>query len=105
VVDGDTIKGCGERVRLARFDAPALRGHCNPGRQCTPGDGWASKANRARLIGRKGFTLRPLDRDRYGRMVARVSDYGQDLSHAQVAGGFAGLAIIPFLPVSASRAS
>jgi endonuclease YncB( thermonuclease family) len=41
------------------------------------------------LIGGQPFILRPLDRDRYGRLVARVSVNGRDLSHAQIAGGFA----------------
>jgi endonuclease YncB( thermonuclease family) len=58
VVDGDTIHACGYRVRLAAIDAPELPGHCNPGRRCTPGDGWASKANLARLIGDQGVELR-----------------------------------------------
>jgi endonuclease YncB( thermonuclease family) len=89
IVDGDTIHACGERVRLAAIDAPELPGHCNPRRACTPGDGWASKDNLARLIGANGVTLRPLDRDRYGRLVACASVNGRDLSNAQVAGGFA----------------
>jgi micrococcal nuclease len=89
VVDGDTIHACGERVRLAAIDAPELPGHCNPGRHCTPGDGWASKDNLTRLIGRNGVALHPLDRDRYGRLVACVTVNGLDLSHAQVAAGFA----------------
>jgi micrococcal nuclease len=89
VVDGDTIRACGERVRLAAIDAPELPGHCNHGRTCTPGDGWASKANLARLIGSGAVELRVMDRDRYGRLLACVSAAGRDLSHAQAAGGFA----------------
>lgn len=76
-------------MRLAAIDAPELPGHCNPGRRCTPGDGWASKANLERLIADRGVTLRQLDTDSYGRMVACVSAGGRDLSHAQVAEGFA----------------
>jgi len=100
VVDGDTIHACGERVRLAAIDAPELPGHCNRGRVCTPGDGWASKANLTRLISRGGVTLRPLDRDHYGRLVACVSVNGRDLSHAQVA---AGLAVERYRPLSDCR--
>jgi endonuclease YncB( thermonuclease family) len=45
--------------------------------------------NLERLIGGRGVELRVLDRDRYGRLVACVSTGGHDMSHAQVAGGFA----------------
>jgi micrococcal nuclease len=86
VVDGDTIHACGYRVRLAAIDAPELPGHCNPGRRCTPRDGWASKSNLSRLIEDRSVALRQLDVDRYGRMVGCVSVGGGDFSHAQVAG-------------------
>jgi endonuclease YncB( thermonuclease family) len=42
-----------------------------------------------RLIGTKHVRLLVLDRDRYGRLVACVSVNGRDISHAQVAGGYA----------------
>lgn len=88
VTDGDTIR-CGSlRVRLAAIDAPEIHG-CRLGRVCVSGDGWASKANLERLIGRRGVTLRPIEYDRYGRLVACVSVGGVDLSNAQFSAGFA----------------
>ena len=89
VVDGDTLR-CGPvRVRLAHIDAPELPGHCNPGRQCTPGNPFASMANLQRLVGSSPLECRSIDRDRYGREVAYCSVRGRDLSCAQVKGGFA----------------
>jgi endonuclease YncB( thermonuclease family) len=89
VTDGDTIRCGWDRIRLAAIDAPEMPGHCRPGRQCTPGDPYASTANLKRLIGWGAVTLRVLDTDHYGRLVACVSAGGVDLSHAQVEGGFA----------------
>lgn len=89
VVDGDTLR-CGPvRVRLAHIDAPELPGHCNPGRECTPGDPFASMANLQRLVGSSALECRSIDRDRYGLEVAFCSARGRDLSCAQVRGGFA----------------
>jgi endonuclease YncB( thermonuclease family) len=89
VVDGDTLR-CGPiRVRLAHIDAPELPGHCNPGRQCTPGDPFGSMANLQRLVGSSPLKCRSIDRDRYGREVAFCSARGRDLSCAQVKAGFA----------------
>lgn len=44
VNDGDTIRCNGERVRLLGIDAPELPGHCRSGRDCAPGDRYASTA-------------------------------------------------------------
>ncbi|WP_174842753.1 thermonuclease family protein [Sphingomonas sp. ID1715] len=89
IVDGDTLR-CGPvRVRLAHIDAPELPGHCNPGRQCAPGDPFASLANLQRLVGSSPLECGSIDRDRYGREVAFCSEHGRDLSCAQVSGGFA----------------
>ena len=85
VVDGDTLR-CGEtRIRLASIDAPELPGHCRPGRQCTPGDPYASTENLERLVTAQPVTCRPVDMDRYGRTVAYCEAAGHDLSCAQIA--------------------
>lgn len=88
-VDGDTIR-CGvERVRLAVIDAPELPGHCNPGRGCVDGDGYASKAALARLLTLGPVKLRRCGIDRYGRTLAHIYVRGQDLGAAMVEGGAA----------------
>lgn len=42
VVDGDTLRCDGGRVRLLGIDAPELPGHCAPNRDCAPGDAFES---------------------------------------------------------------
>jgi endonuclease YncB( thermonuclease family) len=89
VVDGDTLRCGRERVRLLSIDAPELAGHCRPGRECTPGDGDASRRNLARLIQGKRVVCDRHGFDAYGRTLARCSTSAVDLSCAQVAQGFA----------------
>jgi endonuclease YncB( thermonuclease family) len=89
VVDGDTLR-CGERrVRLAGIDAPELPGHCRVGRQCVPGDPFASRENLSRLTRGGAVTCRQTDIDGYGRTVARCSAGNVDLSCAQLNDGAA----------------
>ena len=89
VLDGDTIRCGTRRIRLSSIDAPELPGHCRPGRACTPGDPYASTNNLRSLIGGRAVSCRQMDTDHYGRVVARCSVHGRDLSCAQVDGGFA----------------
>lgn len=89
VVDGDTIR-CGQkRIRLQGIDAPEMPGHCRPGRQCTPGDPYASRTNLEQLIGGSKVVCEQTDTDRYGRIVARCTARGEDLSCAQIRDGHA----------------
>lgn len=89
-IDGDTLRCAGlGRVRLLAIDAPELPGHCRKGRECTPGDPFASKASLARLVEGRQVTCRSQGRDGYGRTLARCSASGRDLSCAQVAAGSA----------------
>jgi len=87
ITDGDTFRCGARRVRLAGIDAPEMPGHCQPGRDCVPGDPNASKANLARLAGYGPLECRQVDMDRYGRTVARCSKDGADLSCAQLEAG------------------
>jgi len=89
VVDGDTLRCGSTRIRLSSIDAPELPGHCRPGRECTPGDPYASTGNLRSLVGGQTVECRQVDTDHYGRAVAFCSANGRDLSCAQVEGGFA----------------
>ena len=89
VLDGDTIDCGSTRVRLSGIDAPELPGHCRPGRICTPGDPYASTANLRAVIGEQTLTCRQSETDVYGRAIARCTAGEQDLSCAQIDGGFA----------------
>lgn len=89
VIDGDTFE-CGSRtIRMTGIDAPEMPGHCRPGRECTPGDPYASTENLRRLLAAGPVECRETDTDAYGRTVARCTAGGLDLSCKQVEGGFA----------------
>ena len=89
VIDGDTLRCGSTRIRLSSIDSPEMPGHCRPGRECTPGDPYASTGNLRSLVSGKAVECRQVDTDHYGRAVARCSVEGRDLSCAQVEGGFA----------------
>ena len=85
VPDGDTLRCGADRVRLFGVDAPEVR------RGQTPAEPFAYDA-RDELVrltrGRVG--CRVVDRDRYGRFVARCwSDASPDLNAALFRSGFA----------------
>jgi endonuclease YncB( thermonuclease family) len=85
VVDGDTLKIAGERIRLHGIDAPELRQTC--------ADGWpAGDAARRALVGLVAAGTPHCDRgttDRYGRTVAICRVNGDDIGVAMVRQGFA----------------
>lgn len=83
-VDGDTIRGGVERVRLLAIDAPELPGHCRRGRTCAPGDPWASRMTLAQGLRLGPIRLTRTGQDRYGRTLARVTAGGVDLSCRQL---------------------
>ncbi len=87
VIDGDTIacRNLSAHVRLLGIDAPELPGHCNPGRQCTPGDGFASKRVMIALIAAGPPVLRPQGYDRYDRILGRITVNGVDVSCRMIA--------------------
>lgn len=87
-VDGDTLNCSGERIRLLGIDAPELPGHCRVGRNCAPGDPYASTASLARAL-RPSLPAERVGKDRYGRTLALVGGSGHDLSCLQLRGGFA----------------
>lgn len=87
IIDGDTFDCGSTRIRMQGIDAPEMPGHCRQGRNCTPGDPWASTANLRRLTASGSVTCRRTDTDRYGRTVARCYAGQVDLSCRQVEDG------------------
>jgi len=87
-VDGDTIRCGSERIRLTAIDAPEMPGHCRGGRDCAPGDPFASKQALQDDL-RATLTIERLGVDRYGRTVADVFADGRSLSCLQLAAGHA----------------
>ena len=89
IVDGDTLRCAGERVRLVGIDAPELPGHCQRGRRCVKGDATAARAHLIRLTKGQRVTCEWERRDRYGRPLARCTAARTDLSCAMLASGHA----------------
>ena len=89
VVDGDTLRIAGEKVRLFGIDAPEL------GQSCQDENGeiwscghWVRDALRHAFQGRYARCVEE-DRDRYGRSVARCEVAGVDLGGWLVERGMA----------------
>ena len=87
VIDGDTIRCGGERIRLTGIDAPEL-GACRPrGRRCVSGDGEASTRSLQELIGRGQVRIVRLGFDRYRRTLAVVYVNGINVACEQISRG------------------
>lgn len=88
VVDGDTIRLDGQRVRLWGFDAPERRQTCRiSGVERSIGEE-ATEGLKALMAG-GDLKCRTRDRDRYGRTVAECSAGDQDVGQAMVRMGWA----------------
>ena len=89
VVDGDTIEVGGERIRLHGIDTPEDDQSCGGG--ATPMwacGAWVTREVRARYQGRRA-TCEGIERDRYGRLVAKCVVEGRDMGEALVSDGLA----------------
>jgi endonuclease YncB( thermonuclease family) len=79
VTDGDTIRCGEERIRLLAIDAPELPGHCRTGRDCAPGDPYASSASLGEaMIG--AIRIERFGTDRYGRTLGSLTADSGNLS-------------------------
>lgn len=89
VIDGDTLDVGGVRVRLHGVDAPEIGQKCqtSSGKDWDCGT-WVSREVRARYQGARA-SCTPVDRDRYGRVVAVCRIGGVDLGRALVQRGMA----------------
>ena len=88
IVDGDTFRCDGQRVRLVGIDAPELPGHCRPGRRCVDGDPHAAK-DYLSSITRTRVECASEGTDKYGRTLGRCKADGVDLSCAMLEAGHA----------------
>ena len=88
VVDGDTIRLEGERVRLAGIDAPELDQECV--REGAPfACGEKARLHLVELIGERETACRGHERDRYGRLLMYCVCEGNDVNRAMVLAGWA----------------
>ncbi len=89
VVDGDTLRLNGERIRIVGIDAP------ESGQTCRDASGRAWACGRAAtrymlgLVSRGPVSCRSEGHDRYGRVLAACSAGGVDLGAAMVRNGYA----------------
>ncbi|WP_456715893.1 thermonuclease family protein [Bradyrhizobium sp. USDA 4353] len=89
IVDGDTLDVHGERIRLWGIDAPESAQLCR-GRDRKPYRCGALAANTLDAFARgKLIRCRPIEGDRYGRIVARCAAGGADLGQFMVSRGLA----------------
>ncbi|WP_205599512.1 thermonuclease family protein [Sandarakinorhabdus rubra] len=89
--DGDNVRcsNMDRPIRLQGIDAPEMPGACRPGRECTPGDPFAARDELRSLTRNRDVRCSPEDTDDYGRIIARCSADGVDLSCAMIASGHA----------------
>jgi endonuclease YncB( thermonuclease family) len=89
VVDGDTIRLAGQRVRLLGIDAPELDQTCtDAGGQNWP-CGAAARTMMAGMLAKGAVDCASSGRDRYGRPLADCRVGSLDLGQAMVAAGLA----------------
>lgn len=86
VVDGDTLRIDGERIRLLGIDSAEMPGHCRKGRTCAPGDPHQAKASLTQAA-RGHIQVDRIKKDRYGRTIAVVYANGRNLSCLQLERG------------------
>ncbi|WP_339862526.1 thermonuclease family protein [Paremcibacter congregatus] len=89
IIDGDTVKINQSHVRLHGIDAPEIKQLCwnsTAQYQC----GREAKSYLKQLIDNQSITCKTINKDRYGRDVAKCfNDKGVDVNAAMVASGHA----------------
>lgn len=88
IVDGDTFRLGGDKIRIADIDTPELHPARCPYEQAM---GEAAKQRLLELLNAGPFDLKPIDRDtdRYGRKLRIVMRGGKSLGNVLVAEGLA----------------
>lgn len=88
VIDGDGIELAGQSVRLWGIDAPELRQECSAdGRRYPCGE--KAKAALTAFLRAAAPICETVNRDRFGRQVARCEVSGEDLGALMVRSGWA----------------
>ena len=88
VTDGDGLVMASERIRLWGIDAPELDQTCKR-HGATYACGENARDTLAGLLTGGEVSCEPVDRDRYGRLIARCSVQGRDLGAEMVRRGWA----------------
>ncbi|MEO8883245.1 MAG: thermonuclease family protein [Devosia sp.] len=89
VVDGDTLRLDGERIRILGIDAPELEQDCTDASGAQWLCGEAARIRMAELLKGADIDCRPGGRDRYGRVLAHCSNGPVDLGQTMVRAGLA----------------
>lgn len=90
VADGDTLKIDAETIRLAGMDAVERAQFCTDAQGTAWSCGQAALTVLTEMVAKGGLRCVTIERDRYGRMVARCTVAGTgDLGAAMVAAGWA----------------
>ncbi len=89
VLDGDTIRVGDTKVRLHGVDAPELDQQCDTPSQTGFACGVWVKEQLAAKFGQRRATCTAIDKDKYGRVVAKCHVSGQDIGAWLVSNGLA----------------
>jgi len=90
VIDGDTLRIGGEKIRISGIDAPELQQNCRDAQGRDWACGRAARQRMAALIHGREVSCTARGRDRYGRMLAVCAAGGTaDLGGALVRAGYA----------------
>lgn len=89
VVDGDTIRLMGERIRLNGIDAPEMGQSCFNDQTESYACGSEASAYLKALVGSQTLRCEGEERDRYGRLIATCYLKNRDLNAEMVRAGWA----------------
>ncbi|MCC3305667.1 thermonuclease family protein [Sneathiella sp. HT1-7] len=89
VVDGDTIRLAGERIRLNGIDAPESDQTCFNDQTESYACGTEAGAYLKSLVGSQSLRCKGKERDRYGRLIATCYLKDRDLNAEMVRAGWA----------------
>ncbi|MET0365510.1 MAG: thermonuclease family protein [Sphingobium sp.] len=89
VADGDTFKIWGETIRLAGMDAVERGQFCIDGGGVAWSCGQSAREALEQVMAQGGLRCSTIERDRYGRSVARCTGAKGDIAAAMVARGWA----------------